>query len=498
MRNHLFTETFNKRRRRIIIDFFYVLLVFIAIININDILQKKNLYCNSLYPVTTSFEGFYDVPENEVDVLFFGSSVVVNGIIPQLLYDDYKLKTYVLGSQQQSIITSYYWMREALKSQKPKAIVLETRYLYEDTGEEFYRLATDPMRLSINKFEYVRKICEKEKEQSFVGYFLKNIRYSGRWKDLRAEDFRSEVIKDTSLLGFGPFPYIETTEFEPFVSKNKYDRTEISLDKLEYLNKISELCKENGIKLILYTTPRDMTDGIHNELEEYANNHNAFYWDLNEKKYFNQLGVQEGETVINHCNPQGAMRLSKLIGKMIDENINIKKSKSAYWDDKDIAYKQLLNDLKLINITDFDEYLRALDSWDYSVFMSINDEGTRALSVEDMELMQKIGVQTNLMNCFRKSYCFVKGNTGVFEEASDQAISKSISFNDRGKIVKIKSAGFIAGGTTANIIINDEDYSVNSRGINIVVYDNKLGRFVDSVCFDTFESRTAIRKEIKW
>ena len=467
-----------------------------TIICVNNITQRKNLYYNSNYPVTSTFEGFYDIPHDTLDVLFMGSSVVVNGIIPQVLYDNYGIKSYVLASQQQSLLTSYYWLLEALKTQKPKCVVLETRYIYEGTAEEYMRLATDPMKISLNKIRYVNDICNSEENQSFSSYFLKNIRYTNRWKELTEEDFDKDKKKENYLLGFGPFPYIETTEFTPYIQKDKNERMDISEDRLERLNDIVRVCKENSIQLILYTTPRTMTDGMHNTLQEYADNNNLEYWDFNEEEKYKQFDIKDGETVINHSNIQGAVKLSRVIGKYLDDYCVLDKSKNDYWEANEFAYKQLINDINLCNIQDFDEYLEALNSWNYSIFMAINDEGTRNLTPKDLELLNKIGVETPLQDCFRKSYYFYKDAFVKHEEVSDSGLSRVYAFDNGKKNLAIISNSFGAGSTQAKIEIEGVDYAVNSRGLNIVVYDNLFNRVVDSVCFDTFESRAAVHKSV--
>ena len=63
--------------------------------------------------------------------------------------------------------------------------------------------------------------------------------------------------------------------------------------------------------------------------------------------------------------------------------------------------------------------------------------------------------------------------------------------------VEITSAGF---AITKNdrypikISVNNEDFSVNHRGINIVVWDIKENKMVDSICFDVFDKNKAYRK----
>lgn len=56
----------------------------------------------------------------------------------------------------------------------------------------------------------------------------------------------------------------------------------------------------------------------------------------------------------------------------------------------------------------------------------------------------------------------------------------------------IKSAGHDCGNTCA-IVINGIDYSLNSRGMNIVVYS---GDEIEPVCFDTFAWVMAVTRRL--
>ena len=48
----------------------------------------------------------------------------------------------------------------------------------------------------------------------------------------------------------------------------------------------------------------------------------------------------------------------------------------------------------------------------------------------------------------------------------------------------VESAG-LKQGNTANILVDDNDYSMNKRGVNIVVFDTMKDLVIDTVCFDT-------------
>lgn len=45
--------------------------------------------------------------------IFLGASITINGITPTELYRDYGICAYNLGTEQQPVMASYYWMLEA-------------------------------------------------------------------------------------------------------------------------------------------------------------------------------------------------------------------------------------------------------------------------------------------------------------------------------------------------------------------------------------------------
>ena len=68
---------------------------------------------------------FYENEENTVDVLFLGSSHMYTNVNTGMLWSDYGIAAYDLGGADQPFWNTYYFMTEALKTQKPKVIVAE-------------------------------------------------------------------------------------------------------------------------------------------------------------------------------------------------------------------------------------------------------------------------------------------------------------------------------------------------------------------------------------
>ena len=165
----------------------FLFLLVISLYYINEMLLPKYTLKNNLWPMTSSYNQFYQMEEDSVDVLFLGSSVVVNAFSPQEIYDTYGIRSYNLASEEQSIFLSYYWLKEALRYQNPQVVVLDTRFLFPqhlegtNTIEPMTRKCLDPMKWSSVKAEAVNAVCEMDPVQSKLSYYLTNIRYHSRW-----------------------------------------------------------------------------------------------------------------------------------------------------------------------------------------------------------------------------------------------------------------------------------------------------------------------------
>ena len=106
--------------------------------------------------------------------------------------------------------------------------------------------------------------------------------------------------------------------------------------------------------------------------------------------------------------------------------------------------------------------------------------------------MTNLGITSDFSNANRKGFYAVIDGKVIEEEiasAKDDTVSAS------GQIVNditgdkidytLVSAGFEADNVS-KIILNGTDYSMNRRGINVVVYDKKTNKVIDSSVYDTY------------
>lgn len=162
-------------------------------------------------------------------------------------------------------------------------------------------------------------------------------------------------------------------------------------------------------------------------------------------------------------------------------------------------YDQPLPDNMYVKITgqgfhlqfckNLEEYLDALNKSkkDYIIAISVRDTPGAKLSGDVARKLLALGVIHDLQNKHWHSFYAVL-NSGV-NTAENLQKERWISWSGEidGKKIIIDSAPF-KQGDVANIIIDDYNYSLNKRGLNIVVLEKKSGKVIDTVNFDTYES----------
>lgn len=481
----------------------FLILLVIVLYNINQILQPKYIYKNSDWPTTSSFNQFYRMENDSIDVLFLGSSVCVNAFSPQEIYNSYGIRSYNLGSEQQSIFLSYFWLKEALRFQSPQVVVLDTKFLFNlrpesaiNTAEGLTRKCLDPMKWSDVKVEAVNDLCAIDESQSKLSYYLTNIRFHSRWSSLAEYDIDMSEVQYAELKGYSAIAAYGAQSYKTFdlEDPDKYKDFEPTMQ--EYLDRIVGICKENDIKLVLVSLPgNEMNDGIHNSLTKYASDNDVDYYNLCETGNYEAIGaVLPVENVIEHENLWGSIKMSKYIGNLLSKIYGVAAVRDAQWEETKGYYEHVIKNCELSHISDFVEYLKAVDDQNYSVFVSVYGDAVTGLTDELKEALKELGVKTDWSDKYRWSfYAVILPGEDVIEEASEDILTITGGFRDNRSIYTITSKGYYAGDL-ATITIDGIEYSKNGRGFNIVVYDNTIMDVIDSVRFDTGSTNvTAIR-----
>lgn len=312
----------------------FCLLILISTLFLNRLVTPKFLVENSSWPSTSTFVQFYEMDKNSVDVLFLGSSSMSTAGIPQYLYDQNKITSYNLASPEQTLITSYYWLQEALRFQSPSVVFLDNQMLftyYEDEPLNFkepgLRKDFDRMKWSKVKVSAVNDICALDSSQSKLSYYFPLLRYHDRFKELSKLDFSYEISK---LYGYAPLSgnFHEDGElvFSPLMTvgdptSDSYDKAEHILPLMQdYMDRIVNLCQEKDITLILVSTLSPVeTQARHDLTTSYAENHNITFIDFNTIALYQTTGLDYFTDCPDdhHMNLSGGEKITTYLGNYL-------------------------------------------------------------------------------------------------------------------------------------------------------------------------------------
>ena len=143
---------------------------------------------------TDKYGFFYELPENTVDYFTMGSSTSFWSVNPTRIYAETGITGYCLGNDSEKINFTYYLLKEALKTQHPRAIFLDASLLLAGnaSGPALTR-AMVQLKPSLNKLKAALD-CQNE-ERSAMELLFQLLQFHDRWKGLTKEDF-----------SFGPDP----------------------------------------------------------------------------------------------------------------------------------------------------------------------------------------------------------------------------------------------------------------------------------------------------
>lgn len=466
---------------------------------VNEWLKPK-YYFNDVWPATNTFRDFYELEKDTVDVLFFGSSHAVSSLNPQVIYDTYGITSYNLGSEQQSLVVSYYWLRETLKYQSPKAVVIDTymlhkfsdAYVYNDMNcsESAVRKAMDNMRLSPLKWEAAQVIAKTDPTQSALSYILPNIRYHTRWTALGEDDFTEASMVDHG--GIKGFTVMDGTDpdlvYTPFRAEDAADaEADIMMEPSKtYLTKTIELCREKGIQLILINIPCAESIGRYRSTKDYADAMGVPYYDFNEAALYEEIGYDSTQDLLNHPNYHGAEKISLYLGKLLAEEYGIPPREDPSYDASRQLYAHKLENLALQATTDIDEYLPLLDRERYSIFVFAPTAFSACLDDEIMNTMFALGFATELREVRDGThYCAVMDAGGNVERLTEEDLQFSGSIRNGLTTYSFQVDTANMTSKTYKLTVDGSDCSGRHTGLNFVVYDNELKTVVDRVNFDT-------------
>lgn len=343
-----------------------------------------------------SYSKYYDFynQQQDFDVLFLGTSHVINAVYPMELWRDYGIVSYNMANHSENICTNYWQLRNALQYTTPKVVVIDLYAVDGDSkvNEQYLHNFTDEMPFSMLKVQMVQDLLESDKR---VEYLFNLSLYHSRWEELGREDFRPA----TGLEKGAELREEVTVNVPPtLISREEYDPTE-RLNK-QYLQKIIDLCKEHNIDIILMYIPYTMPTG-----DQQVANWGYFAAEKNDIPYLNfvyeDLDINYATDCADeahHLNASGAKKVTDYLGKYIKNNYNLEDHRSeqeyAFWYKDYDEYRQMKQDW-LNRQQNVWSYLMLLNDKDYQTKIYATENSYIFRDGEMRELLENISVFGN-------------------------------------------------------------------------------------------------------
>jgi len=314
--------------------------------------------------VTSIHEGnlireYYDEAKKH-DVIFIGDCEVFSNFSPVTLWEDYGITSYIRGSAQQLVWHSYYLLEDTLTYETPKVVVFNVLAMkYNEPQKEAYnRLTLDGMRLSKAKIDAIN--TSMMEDEAIITYLFPILRYHTRWNELTSEDFKYLFHRDT-ISHNGYLMRVDVKPVTVIPKGKKLADYQFGENSYDYLNRITKLCKEKGIKLILIKSPSIYPywyEEWDEQMVKYAKENDLIY--LNFLDDVDQIGIDYSTDTYDaglHLNLSGAEKLTDYFGKMLTEDYNLPDHRNdakyqAIWDEKIDFY----NAMKADQYKELEEY----------------------------------------------------------------------------------------------------------------------------------------------
>ena len=433
------------------------------------------------YDTTRKVEGFYAEEKNRLDFVFVGSSQMFTSVVPAVLWQEYGITSYDFGANEQPMYLSYYYIKEALKYQKPEAIVLEVSYCkgLDYTHEGVHHINLDDLRMGPVKLEAIFDVIPEGERWPYIFELAK---YHDTWPTLNKEGLKY-IFADKHNPYKGYTPSVEGVPdggiFNEEIGKIT-ERAVLPEFSVEYMEKIIELCKAEGVDLLFLKTPND-----HIENQPYYNAV-ADLAAANDIPYLNLNGEMAGQL---HNHVFHAETITKRIGEWLLSLYDVEDKREnpeyARWNDDADYYYRYKHQLALNDIETYEEYIAELIGKDYLVCIAVNQDAGAYLSDEAVELMYQLGVKGNVSKAGGRSYLAVVENGMVHAEtASKDVVAYENRLYDHRILVISQGA---EAGCSASIQFDGEEYAPNEKGFNIVVYDPKADMILSSRSFEITE-----------
>ena len=448
-------------------------LLLVLVLTLGSVYITDRVLLLKRYDGVKPMQSFYTQEPGTVDVLLLGNSHMGVHVDTATLWQEYGISAFALWGGVQPMWNSYHFLAEALKTQAPKAVVLEIGGLsydweYADEATQLKNVAG--MKLSRNKWEAVQATAPQDR---WAALMLGLPLYHQRYGEVTQEDFNYFPWSKGLVNEKGSFALYGHGNFDLGDAAAITEVAEISEKSLDYFGRIVKLCREKEIPLILVKTPTvdlEKYQPYCNAVEQIAAREGLPFYNFNEM--VEETGITGEDFYFDtHLNLSGARKLSRSLAGILLDTVTLTdhRGDSAYasWD----VNAEDINDAYLRSITEAADYIAELQRGDRAVLLIKNgDWENREPYIGFAKELSKLGVSEAEL---------LENGSGAWliDQAAGQVSRKGFAFSVDGKeyAVDFEQAVVTENGSIV--------YTFRDLGITLLVYDYSCGKLLDRVDF---------------
>ncbi|MBR7037991.1 MAG: SGNH/GDSL hydrolase family protein [Oscillospiraceae bacterium] len=453
----------NKKRLAKVLGFLLVLgILFTAA---DKVLIVK--YPDGIY----SMQRFYELEDDTVDVLFLGSSHAFESFNTAVLWDDYGIAAYVLGGEMQPTWNTYYYLKEALKTQSPELIVIEGYECWLETNTNKYPQQiknTYGMKPSWNK------LCAMAVSSDYqdVGFFFPLSQYASRYHELTKADFLPAKgdRRYEDWMGFGS----NHAHLEFDTLKIETDETLPMAPKTErYYRMILQLAQEAQIPIVVVVAPYPQVGNDQicqfNTAEQIAESYGVPFWDYASDPAAIGLDFSLHAADHSHLNDIGNRIFTHVVADRLKETFAIDDHRGdpayASWERGAAYLDQLDRVVALQRMTDLSDVCDEIGREHYDLFLLTSPKCTNAAALLAPMRIERLNAGRTYL---------------VSKDASEIILpDPSITYQD----IYLRYHDDLVYSDRRRL---SETYTVNDGAVKVIVYDTITDDIAD--VFSVYES----------
>ena len=310
-------------------------------------------YCAGwlLTPPRTSYGSTWDrylqEPENSVDVLFFGSSLVYCNVAPGIIWEECGITSYAMAGPEQTIPITYSYVKEACRTQTPKVVAIEITGMFYKQYQNYSKVNISYMPWSCNRMEAIFNAAEPELR---AGLLFPLFDYHSRWQEVTPSNILTRI--SPSIDPMAGYTFLTTATAQGEAAYRDYSaETETYARNLDYLKQIHSYCSEQGIQLMLFLTPTKgrIPESERNKLkDDISTLEGVVFADFNDN--WDEISINDSTDWYDflHFNCRGAETFSRYLGQYLTRSLGLPPTQGedeALWQSRVETFHSRLNDI---------------------------------------------------------------------------------------------------------------------------------------------------------